>query len=69
LLVILILPDTVNIGLSVGSGKDAAPATFAPTTTTTPNDAAARNRSAERNIIDSPPLPQRQPRRFAENRE
>src|SRR5258708_12170762 len=37
LLVTLIFPVTVRIGLSVGSGKDAAPASLTPQTPTTPN--------------------------------
>src|SRR4051794_21397250 len=54
LLVTLILPVTVRIGLSVGAGRDAAPARFAATSMTVPKNDATRNRSAECNRIDTP---------------
>src|SRR2546426_2792947 len=46
LLVTLILPVTVRIGLSVGSGNDAPPARFASKSAKAPNNGATRGRTA-----------------------
>src|SRR6266852_7812125 len=54
LLVTLILPVTVKIGLSAGSGKDAAPARFAATSTTAPNNGVVMDRSPDSTIILMP---------------
>src|SRR6266487_4564220 len=51
LLVTLIFPVTVRIGLSVGSGKDAAPARFAAKSTIAPNKGATRGRTADSDVI------------------
>src|SRR5260221_3074112 len=47
LLVTLIFPVTVRIGLSVGSGRDAAPARLAAKSAIAPNNGATRDRMAD----------------------